>query len=370
MLIFGLLLVSALVTWVDAGSWSVAVSVVKRVQRNNTLKLSDVYGQVLSADASRSYIGTVYVGTPPLPFNVLFDTGSSIFWIPKKGCKSTGSRSFYCAHNLELYDPTASVTSQPTNLPLRIKYGTGSAQGLIFKDYLTFGGSMRFMQPIEIGAADVMEFSDQGIIGLPSLVDPKKHGSSVMHEAWRQKILNAPIFTVYMRDCVRIVDDDCQDAGLITFGGLDEHNCEKVEGYADVDPKSFNWQFNVTEFQIGRARVTSKIKAISDSGSNRIVAPTEHVKQIMKIIGATAIEGGSHVVKCDFDATVTLNINGHQYTIPSHQMLLNLHDGNCLVLLVPLDLNNLWILGTPFTRTFCQVHNIEKRTIGFAKTKN
>ncbi|KAI6223963.1 Eukaryotic aspartyl protease [Aphelenchoides besseyi] len=369
MLVFGILIASALVIWVDAGSWSVAVSAVKRVQRNNTLRLSDVYGQALTNNNDLWYKGTVYVGTPPIPFTVLFDTGSSYFWLPKKGCKATGPKVRYCPNNLELYDPDDSATSQSTKVPFKLEYGTGSAKGFFYKDYLTFGGSLRFKKPIIFGAAEVIEHRDQGIMGLGSSVKLKDAGISVMHEAWRQKILDAPIFTIHMRDCSHFVDDECHDAGMITFGGLDNHNCEKVEGYVNVDPKSSRWEFTMAQFQIGRSRVATNIKAISDSGTNRITAPTETVNEIMKEIGAIPIKGG-HVVKCDFDATVTLKINGHQYTIPSHRMLMNLHNNWCLVLLDSFDFNNQWILGTPFTKTLCQIHNIEKRTIGFAKARN
>ncbi|KAI6204933.1 hypothetical protein M3Y94_00734500 [Aphelenchoides besseyi] len=45
---------------------------------------------------------------------------------------------------------------------------------------------------------------------------PRDRGSSIVHEAWRQGILDAPIFTSYMKKCPG--SGTCENGGLITFG--------------------------------------------------------------------------------------------------------------------------------------------------------
>ncbi|KAI6237698.1 Peptidase A1 domain-containing protein [Aphelenchoides besseyi] len=364
MLVFGLLI--ALVTSVDAGSWSVAIQAVKRTPRNNTLTLSDVYGQTLTSDTNMMYWGTIYMGTPPEPFSVVFDTGSSMLWLPKKGCRSSGPLSRYCPQDSELYDPSQSVTAKPTNKPFNIKYGIGSARGHFYTDYLTFGSALRFKKPVTFGAGEEMEFSDQGIFGLPSSDNAAKDGSSVMHEAWRQKILNAPIFTIHMRTCPVYEDNKCQDGGLITFGGVDEINCEKEIQYVDILLNTNHWKFVMSQFQIGQAVIRTTIIAVSDSGNNRLTAPAIFVQQMMNSIGARAV-GNYYIVECDTDVTVTITINDYQYVIPSHRMLLNLHNGFCRILL---SSSSRWVLGAPFNKEYCTVHDIKERTIGFAKAKN
>ncbi|KAI6204220.1 Eukaryotic aspartyl protease [Aphelenchoides besseyi] len=369
LLIFSFLIGFALVTFVEAGSWSVAVRAVKRDGRHNTLgPLSDVYGQKLTTENNFMYQGVVYVGTPPMPFNVIFDTGSSIFWIPKIGCKSSGPYAKHCSAGVGLYNPKGSVTAKPTNETFSIRYGTGSIQGHTYRDYFTFGENMRFKKKITFGVGDEMEYLDQGILGLSSRIDPQKRTSSVMHKAWSQKLLNQPIFTVFMRKCPDY--EDCQDSGKITFGGYDEDNCGAVGEYVSIDLKSPKWQFSVSEFQMAGTRVSEPFSAFTDSAGSFIIASTEFVQNVLTKTKAKIRKRG-FLVKCNVDVSITLTINQQEYTIPSHQMLLNVHNNYCRLLLATNEgRNGLWVLGQPFTRTVCQVHNIERRAVAFALARN
>ncbi|KAI6198698.1 Peptidase A1 domain-containing protein [Aphelenchoides besseyi] len=117
MLISGLLIATTLVTSVDAGSWSLAIREVKHVSRNKTLgPLNDIYTEVLNFDRSY-YRATVYVGTPPKPFQVMIDTGCIA-----KGQQTTGN----CESGKYVYDPKESVTAENLDTPLSISYGDGN----------------------------------------------------------------------------------------------------------------------------------------------------------------------------------------------------------------------------------------------------
>ena len=65
------------------------------------------YGKILMSLTNyknSQYIGSIFVGTPPQKINVIFDTGSSNFWITSKLCKDPGC----LLHNG--YDATKSLT--------------------------------------------------------------------------------------------------------------------------------------------------------------------------------------------------------------------------------------------------------------------
>jgi hypothetical protein len=82
------------------------------------------------------YKGEIYVGTPAKKFNVIFDTGSGLFWLPMKGCASAGPHTEACKNESMQYDPAASSTGKQMNRNFSINYGTGSASGSIYRDVL------------------------------------------------------------------------------------------------------------------------------------------------------------------------------------------------------------------------------------------
>ncbi|KAI6231923.1 hypothetical protein M3Y95_00432700 [Aphelenchoides besseyi] len=368
LLVGGLLIGSALVSFVDASAFTVDVQSVKRVH-NNTLKAFDIYGEGLNSVGAVQYRGRMSMGTPPQSFNVVFDTGSSILWIPQKGCRSSGPLAKACSSGRGVYDPNASRTSRATSYPFEVHYGTGSVRGRYYQDIFAFGDpkgkQMRMKKPITFGVGSSMQFSDEGILGLGSSL-PRDRGSSIVHEAWRQGILDAPIFTSYMKKCPG--SGTCENGGLITFGGIDKQHCGRIEGYVNVDKGVPYWQFTVSQFQMGSMRTSGSFKAITDSGTSLIIAPASIVRQLARRVGAEAVQGG-YVVDCNANVAVTLLINGRKYTIPSEQMLLNAGGNYCQLALGDGD-DNLWILGDAFTRAYCQVHDIQRRRVGFAKARN
>ncbi|KAI6240585.1 Eukaryotic aspartyl protease [Aphelenchoides fujianensis] len=356
---------------VDAGSFSVNVQRVAPPQRSNkTLgPLSDVYGQGLNSVGNVQYRGRMTLGTPPQEFNVVFDTGSSILWVPQKGCYSSGPLAKACRSNRGVYDPRRSRTSHPTNQRFQVRYGTGSVVGKYWQDILAFGSArgkqMRMKRPITFGVGEQMQFSDEGILGLGSSL-PDDGGSSVMHEAYRQGILDNPIFTTYMKKCGG--SGSCEDGGVITIGAEDRKHCGAVEKWVPVDRGVPYWQFTVSSMKMGGGRLNQPFKAITDSGTSLIVAPAQVVQQLARMVGAQRIQGG-FVVPCNANVALTLVINGKALTIPSAQMLLSGGGGNYCQLALGEGDDDLWILGDPLTRAFCNVHNFKTRQVGFARVR-
>ncbi|KAI6219109.1 Aspartic protease 6 [Aphelenchoides besseyi] len=354
MLIVGLLIATILVVFVDAGSWKLHIQEVKRVQRNNTLgPLNDVYSEVLDFGRDK-YRATVYVGSPPQPFHVTVDTGSNILWVPKKGCKATGEYLIgNCKSSKYVYNPRGSATGKNLNQPFRIAYGDGSATitGHYYRDVFSFGEKMRLKEPITFGVGEEMKHRDQGILGLGNAVNSNEHGTSILHEAWRQKLIDAPIFTMYLRKCPR--SEDCEKHGTITIGSYDKEMCGKIEGHV--------------KFSTRQCSCKSIFQSNNGLGRASIYIPSNYYKPLMEAIKASLTDKGRYVVDCDAYVAISLRINGIEYVIPGNQVLVNLHTNYCLLRIYPFDFDNgTWLLGNPFGTTYCQTHNIETQTIEFA----
>ncbi|CAD5220786.1 unnamed protein product [Bursaphelenchus okinawaensis] len=325
------------------------------------------YGELMASQHNLEYQGLVTVGTPPQIFQVIFDTGSDVFWLPKKGCTSTGDDTDACASGKGLYDPSASKTSKDTKQPFQIEYGTGSATGEYYQDVLSFGdasnSSIVSIGNVTLGAAQHMTFSDQGILGLSFPV--QNDFTPVFITAAKRKVFDKPIFTVFLKKC----KDDCDDGGLITFGGFDNQNCKKIIGATSLIGGVPYWMFKVNSIGTKGAVVKNQ-KAIVDTGTSIIIGPQSAVGKILKKIGAKDIGGGNYIANCNAKFSLNLNINGKKYSVSSTQMLLDQGQGICQVALGYDPEINFWILGDPFLRQYCTVHNVVKKIVQFAPTKN
>ncbi|KAI6173008.1 Peptidase A1 domain-containing protein [Aphelenchoides besseyi] len=330
---------------------------------NETLLVQhDFFYQGMRNKQNIEYLGVVTLGQPPQQFEVVFDTGSDIFWVPKIGCSSSGPYAKYCRSRRSLYSPRRSRSARSLGRKFRIEYGTGSAYGEYFTDVFAFGSSnrkqLKLKSRVRFGAASNARFSDQGILGLPSSDTSSGRGTSVFHQAVRDGLMDKPIFTAYLRKC-----------GRITFGSEDKAHCGNVRDWVRVDAGVPHWRFSIQRIAVGRFRKNGRIKVISDTGTSDIIVTTRVANLIGRAIGATK-RGDDHYVSCRKRFTTQLKINGHIYSLPSAQVLQPVGGGRCrLAISGGAEGLGVWILGDPFLRSFCNVHDIQRRRIGFAQVK-
>lgn len=78
------------------------------------------------------YYGEIGIGTPPQPFGVVFDTGSSNLWVPSKECRLSP------ACYLHKYFDSAQSSSYVTDgRKFNITYGSGAVAGYVGEDTVT-----------------------------------------------------------------------------------------------------------------------------------------------------------------------------------------------------------------------------------------
>jgi hypothetical protein len=74
------------------------------------------------------------IGTPPQPFTLLLDTGSSSTWVPIYGCGR------YCGFPKNSLRPSNSSTFKSDNVLFSIRYGEGFSRGTYAKDTISING--------------------------------------------------------------------------------------------------------------------------------------------------------------------------------------------------------------------------------------
>jgi len=79
------------------------------------------------------YVGSIEIGTPAQQIEVIFDTGSSNFWITSSRCQDPGC----LAH--KSYDATLSTTHEKIGTRVEVEFGSGLIEGVFCKDTVRIG---------------------------------------------------------------------------------------------------------------------------------------------------------------------------------------------------------------------------------------
>lgn len=98
----------------------------------NKKKLSNMILYLTNFKNSQ-YVGSINVGTPPQQIDVIFDTGSSNFWITSSRCQDPG-----CLVH-KSYDATKSNTHKKVGTRVEVEFGSGVIEGVFCKDTVQIG---------------------------------------------------------------------------------------------------------------------------------------------------------------------------------------------------------------------------------------
>ncbi|KAI6216874.1 Eukaryotic aspartyl protease [Aphelenchoides fujianensis] len=344
------------------------LDLIERTVNRTALKLGDVYGQPVISRYDVFYEADISVGTPPQLHRVLLDTGSPYFWIPKSGCKNAGGTTGRCKAGGRVYEPEASRTAVQLKKIFFHEYGRGTASGIYFEDEFAFGdartaASLKFRRPIRFGGATNTRYGDQGnskreetrILGL-SLPKAKEFGSSVFDEMIKQKLVDRPLFSVFLRQCGEVAE--------ITFGSLDRENCGPSIASAEVEPNNFLWKFKMDGLSVGKYALHYRSSAIVDTGSSAVHLPLAVIRSIVREVGAEE-SGALFLLPCSTRFALRFRIGGQELEVPSKELMRRVSRSKCQLLLSPRN-EQPWILGAPFLRSFCVVHRWTERRLEFA----
>ncbi|KAK0414658.1 hypothetical protein QR680_011552 [Steinernema hermaphroditum] len=316
------------------------------------------------------YLINITIGTPPQPFTVVPDTGSSNLWVINSHCDQWACTNTDGVPKKHLFNAGDSDTLRLLNQEFDIEYGSGYCSGNLGVDV---AGLTVKQQTFGIATYIADVFGEQPIDGIMGLGWPALAVDNVvppMQNLLPQ--LDKPLFTVWLDRKVKL--DHGGPAGRITYGGLDTQNCDSTVNYVSLTSKTY-WQFAQDGFQIGSYKYTNLNQVISDTGTSWIGAPQIVLDNVATITGGKFDDQNNfYTVPCDTKnlPDLVFTIGGQNYHVPQVEYVLDLGVGNgqCVLTFLPMTSNGYmpsWILGDTFIRSFCNVYDIGQGRIGFAK---
>lgn len=236
--------------------------------------LSAQNGVPLTNFMNAQYYGEIQIGTPPQPFTVVFDTGSSNLWVPSTRCSSIAC----WLHNR--YNAAASETYKENGTAFSIQYGTGALEGVISTDIVSIGGIAIPLQDFaestkEPGITFAVARFD-GILGLGYDNIAVDKAVPPFYNMINYGFLDEPLFAVYLSDKT----DDSE----ISFGGVNHDHYTGAITWSPVVRKGY-WEIQFGNATFGNTKLVLKAKtAAIDTGSSLIVVPVEDSEAINSLI--------------------------------------------------------------------------------------
>lgn len=202
-----------------------------------SLKLEDI--------RKSQYIGTVDVGTPPQKFKVLFDTGSSNFFVVSDYCKSLSCSSH------PRFKTKQSSSYKALKIQMTVRYGSGPVVGRLAEETVRIGPLEVNNQVLSMVSSDpggiYQRSKFDGILGLsfPAL-SAIKNRKPLMDQVIQQKILKRNMFSFYLADSIKN-----EGSSALIFGEPKKDQYSVGPTFWVPVKKAMYWELDFNSISIG-----------------------------------------------------------------------------------------------------------------------
>ncbi|XP_044530865.1 renin-like [Gracilinanus agilis] len=331
--------------------------------------IDDILSLGLYNFVDKHYYGEISIGSPPQTFKVIFDTGSSDFWVSSSKCSTPRKACEF--HNR--YDASKSSTYKMNGSEFLIPSVYGWVEGLLSQDILSIGGIKVTQFFWESTALSLIPFGlteFDGVLGLGYPEQAINRITPVFDNIMAQRVLEEDVFSIYYSRSSGL------KAGELILGGSDPKYYQGTFHYINTSLRDF-WQIQMQGVTVTSQVVSCKAgcAAVVDTGTSFITGPPESIGALMKIIGVEE-HGQEYFVKCDLVSMlrdISFNFYGKDFTLQGSDYVLENKDSSdqmCLVAFHGKDAYSpeepLWVLGTTFIQKFYIEFDRHNNRIGFA----
>ena len=293
------------------------------------------------------YVGTVTIGTPPVLFSVIFDTGSSNLWVPSVKCSDCTKYPGCCNHTR--YDNTASSTYTKVGTPYVLPYGSGTVVGVVSQDVVNFGGldiqGQQFGESTQEPGDVWAEVDFDGILGMayPILSQPAGVVPPFDQLVAQQLVADA-VFSTYLAS-------NNSNTSVLILGGTDSSYYEGDITYAKLNPLQpllGYWLITGTDIKVDGTSLKNCLLCplVVDTGTSVITGPPNSVQPLIDAIGTVNADCSNRYTL----PNISFTIAGVDMQLESAYYVIYGDDGTgqntCQLGIEPLNIGlPLWILG-------------------------
>jgi len=337
------------------------------------------FSEKLKDFGNAQYYGEISIGTPAQTFQVIFDTGSSIAWVPGKECQSAGCRTH------KKFDCEQSSTCQPTENGMQLSYGTGQMAGRLDYDKFCFGADestlclekQAFLESVQEPGPTFAMAKFDGLVGMGYDALAAKGITTPFSQLMKTDKCSEKVFAFWLNKQAKETE---QAGGEMTLCGLDSNHYTGDLLYVPVTRKAY-WQFTVDSVKVNAEKFSTNFEAIADTGTSLIAGPSEVVDRLNEAVGAQKNPMNNQwMIDCKNLPNmpdVTFDIAGKPFTLTPEQYVMKVKPiatmdvTLCLSGFSSMDMPQgpMWILGDVFISQYYTVFDQGQDRIGFAKAR-
>jgi len=326
------------------------------IKKRQVNKHTQTYVEDLRNSHNTELTGTIQVGTPPQEFTVIFDTGSSNFWLPGHDCFGAGNR--------RKFVPFQSSSFIPSEQHIHLQYGKGSAMGKIGKDHAKVAGldikNISFARLTTLEGMDPNSRFD-GLIGLAFPEISAGKVPTFLDHLLQQGLIKDASFSLYMSP----------NSSALVLGGVDPRYQAGEFRYFPIRDDGY-WNVEMESLRLGETffeGAKNGLVVMFDSGTSRIIVSRPILQFILKETGLeekVAYEKNAILKRLP---VIKLEVDDEIFSIPPTSYMICADDSCYLGIRTSTSFRspNMMILGDLFLQTYYTHFDYGNMRIGLAK---
>ncbi|RDB15878.1 Cathepsin D [Hypsizygus marmoreus] len=334
---------------------------------------------ITNQNSDASFFGSLAIGTPPVSYNVILDTGSADLWLADSNCVTN-------CDEVATFNPSQSSTFTTNNAAFNISYGSGKASGTIGADNIQMAGfsvSNQTLGLCDTVSDGLLTAPISGLLGLAF----KTIASSGATPFWEALVSagawDSPVMGFQL---TRFINDttarSLEPGGSFSMGFVNTTLFTGDIEYLELATDPSYWILPLTAMTVqgNSVQVPTGVAAYSaiDTGTTLVGGPAEYMTSMYsQIPGAAPGTGnfdGYYTYPCDTTVNLTVSFGGKSWPISEADFrMTQLTQNQCIGAFFNLQTGRSapdWIFGDTLLKNVYSVFRYDPPSVGFAQLSN
>jgi cathepsin D len=343
--------------------------------------------QIVNQNGDASFFGSIAVGTPPVAYDVILDTGSSDLWLAGSNCVSNA------CDGIATFKSSSSSTFKNTSEPFQITYGSGEAAGVLGQDAVQMAGfsvSNQVFAVCDDVSSGLLNAPVSGLLGLAFQTIASSQASPLWETlassgSWDEPLMAFQL-TRYNNDTqTQSLLEDPSATEVVNYGGtftMGATNSSLFTGEIDYNPlpdSGSYWLQTISSITSQGSAITissgSSALAAIDTGTTLVGGPEAEIAAIYANIPGSAPGTGQfegyYTYPCSTTVNVTMAFGGKSWPVSNTDFQAQtLSKTSCLGAFFSLSTGGnapAWIVGDTFLKNVYSVYRYNPPAVGFAQ---